>query len=64
MRPGGHRGHHPVRGLDREVDVAEVAPVFTEHLLAALDGTLPMSDTDVPERLAHGAVGDAVQDAV
>lgn len=50
--------------LDREVDVAEVAPVFTEHLLAALDGTLPMSDTDVPERLAHGTVGDAVQDAV
>ncbi|MEY8566665.1 lipoyl(octanoyl) transferase LipB [Corynebacteriaceae bacterium 7-707] len=42
--------------LDRTVSVADVTDIFTGHLLAALDGSLEMSDNDVPEELAHGAV--------
>ncbi|HCT13632.1 MAG TPA: lipoate-protein ligase B, partial [Corynebacterium nuruki] len=51
--------------LDRDVTVEEVTPTFTRHLLDALNGTLAMSDVDVPEQLAHGAPTDpdAVFDA-
>ncbi|WP_420098977.1 lipoyl(octanoyl) transferase LipB [Corynebacterium sp.] len=42
--------------LGRPVGVAEVTGVFTGHLLAALDGDLAMSETDVPDELAHGVV--------
>jgi lipoic acid synthetase len=47
------------------VTVEEVTPTFTRHLLDALNGTLAMSDVDVPEQLAHGAPTDpdAVFDA-
>lgn len=42
--------------LGRDITVADVSDVFTGHLLAALDGDLDMSVSDVPEELAHGAV--------
>ncbi|MDN6705569.1 MULTISPECIES: lipoyl(octanoyl) transferase LipB [Corynebacterium] len=42
--------------LGREVRVADVTDIFTGHLLAALDGSLEMSDHDVPEELAHGVL--------
>lgn len=42
--------------LGREVTVAEASPLFTRHMLDALDGSLPTSVTDVPEELAHGPV--------
>jgi lipoyl(octanoyl) transferase len=42
--------------LGTPVTVSDVTGIFTGHLLAALDGELEMSDNDVPEELAHGAV--------
>ncbi|MGP9725251.1 lipoyl(octanoyl) transferase LipB [Corynebacterium sp. AOP40-9SA-29] len=42
--------------LGREITVADVTEIFTGHLLDALDGALEMSEVDVPEELAHGAV--------
>lgn len=42
--------------LGRDVTVADVTGIFTGHLLDALDGALEMSEVDVPEELAHGAV--------
>jgi lipoyl(octanoyl) transferase len=44
--------------LDRPITVADVAELFTTHLTDSFDGTLAITDTDVPERLAHGAVAE------
>ncbi len=49
--------------LGRDITVADATPLLTRHLLDALDGTLPTTDTDVPEELAHGPVKD-VSDAL
>lgn len=50
--------------LGREITVDEATPVFTRHLLDALDGSLPMSEDEVPEELAHGVVEDVAQGAL
>lgn len=49
--------------LGRDITVTDAAPLLTRHLLDALDGTLPTTDTHVPEELAHGPVKD-VSDAL
>lgn len=46
--------------LGREITVGEVTDLFTGHLTDSLNGTLATTDADVPERLAHGIVADAV----